>query len=274
MRSPRACGRNLHHLRAAAAAGADLSLHHRHHRLPVPQARGADSRRDWDRDMAETESVPGTRLKQRSALRTRRRIAAGAEPGGGGVACQIASSRPKPRGQAAVGLSHFLDYLDALRRRPHRRPGRARDHPAGAGDLSCPTPRAARRIPASTAPSTISPRRRGCSAWRSSRRGTPTPAARSAISPGGWPSEGLVAFAATNGPALLAGSGSTKPVYCTNPMSFAAPVAGRTAAGHRPVVERHRLRQHPQGGRGGARNSGRLGARRRRAGRPPIRPRR
>ena len=38
--------------------------------------------------------------------------------------------------------------------------------------------------------------------------------------------QGLVAFAATNGPALLAGSGSIKPVYCTNPMSFAAPAAG------------------------------------------------
>lgn len=37
--------------------------------------------------------------------------------------------------------------------------------------------------------------------------------------------EGLVAFAATNGPALLAGAGGTRPVYCTNPMSFAAPVA-------------------------------------------------
>ena len=37
---------------------------------------------------------------------------------------------------------------------------------------------------------------------------------------------GLVALAATNGPPLLAGSGSTKPVYCTNPMAFAAPCAG------------------------------------------------
>ncbi len=34
---------------------------------------------------------------------------------------------------------------------------------------------------------------------------------------------GLVALAATNGPALLAGSGATRPVYCTNPLSFAAP---------------------------------------------------
>ena len=37
--------------------------------------------------------------------------------------------------------------------------------------------------------------------------------------------QGLVSFAATNGPAVLAGSGSVKPVYCTNPMSFAAPAA-------------------------------------------------
>ncbi|HTV71729.1 MAG TPA: Ldh family oxidoreductase [Rhizobiaceae bacterium] len=36
---------------------------------------------------------------------------------------------------------------------------------------------------------------------------------------------GLVAFAATNGPALVAGSGGTKPVYCTNPLAFAAPSA-------------------------------------------------
>lgn len=36
----------------------------------------------------------------------------------------------------------------------------------------------------------------------------------------------LVSFAATNGPALLAGSGSKEAVYCTNPMAFAAPQAG------------------------------------------------
>jgi (2R)-3-sulfolactate dehydrogenase (NADP+) len=37
---------------------------------------------------------------------------------------------------------------------------------------------------------------------------------------------GLLGLAATNGPALLAGSGGTKPVFCTNPMAFAAPVEG------------------------------------------------
>lgn len=37
---------------------------------------------------------------------------------------------------------------------------------------------------------------------------------------------GLVAFAATNSPARVAGAGATKPVYGTNPLSFAAPSAG------------------------------------------------
>ena len=37
---------------------------------------------------------------------------------------------------------------------------------------------------------------------------------------------GLVSIAATNGPALVAGAGGTKPVYCTNPLAFAAPAAG------------------------------------------------
>jgi (2R)-3-sulfolactate dehydrogenase (NADP+) len=36
---------------------------------------------------------------------------------------------------------------------------------------------------------------------------------------------GLVALAATNGPALMAGGGSLRPVYCTNPLAFAAPGA-------------------------------------------------
>jgi (2R)-3-sulfolactate dehydrogenase (NADP+) len=35
--------------------------------------------------------------------------------------------------------------------------------------------------------------------------------------------QGLVGLAATNGPALIAGSRGTKPVYCTNPLAFAAP---------------------------------------------------
>jgi len=36
---------------------------------------------------------------------------------------------------------------------------------------------------------------------------------------------GLVAFAATSGPALMTVAGARRPVYCTNPLAFAAPVA-------------------------------------------------
>ncbi|MGE0503240.1 MAG: Ldh family oxidoreductase [Rhizobiaceae bacterium] len=39
--------------------------------------------------------------------------------------------------------------------------------------------------------------------------------------------KGLVAFAATNGPALIAAGGSTRPVFCTNPIAFAFPMAAR-----------------------------------------------
>jgi len=38
--------------------------------------------------------------------------------------------------------------------------------------------------------------------------------------------EGLVALAASNGPALMAGSGGTRRVFCTNPLAFAAPRRG------------------------------------------------
>ena len=40
----------------------------------------------------------------------------------------------------------------------------------------------------------------------------------------GLAGEGLVALAATNGPAMLAGAGSRQPVFCTNPLAFAAPL--------------------------------------------------
>ena len=36
----------------------------------------------------------------------------------------------------------------------------------------------------------------------------------------------LVALAFTNGPALMAGAGGTRPVFCTNPLAFAAPIDG------------------------------------------------
>lgn len=40
---------------------------------------------------------------------------------------------------------------------------------------------------------------------------------------------GLVAMAATNGPALMAGAGGGRPVFCTNPLAFAVPRGGGRA---------------------------------------------
>ena len=52
---------------------------------------------------------------------------------------------------------------------------------------------------------------------------------------------GLVAFAATSGPALMTVAGAKTPVYCTNPIAFAAPLDRRAAAADRPGVQRDRL---------------------------------
>lgn len=129
------------------------------------------------------------------------------------------------KGLTVVGLSHFLDYLDALL----------------AGRID------GRAEPVVTRPSLavfVSDARGGTAHTGFDRSindfvkaarlfGVAIFTQRNAFTcgelgyfTGRLAGEGLVAFAATNGPALVAGGGSTKPVYCTNPMSFAAPVEG------------------------------------------------
>lgn len=129
------------------------------------------------------------------------------------------------KGVKAVGLSHFLDYLDALD--AGRIDGRAEPvitRPALALYVSDAKGGAAHtgfdRVFTDLAKSarlfgvTIFAQR---NAYTCGELGYFT---------GRLANEGLVSFAATNGPALLAGAGGAKPVYCTNPMSFAAPVEG------------------------------------------------
>ena len=159
-----------------------------------------------------------TRLCERAAL------AAGANQE---AAASLAKSvvAAEARGLKVVGLSHFLDYLEALR--------------AGRIDGNAE--------PVITRPALtmyVSDARGGlahtgfdriCNAFAKTARlfGVAIFTQRNAYTcgelgyfTGRLAGEGLVSFAATNGPALLAGAGSTKPVYCTNPMSFAAPVEG------------------------------------------------
>lgn len=128
-------------------------------------------------------------------------------------------------GQPTVGLSHFVDYLESLI--AGRIDGRAEPvlsrpaaalilSDAGGGSAHLGFDRAFDELVALAA-------LLGIAAF----------AQRNAYTCGslGWlagrlAERGLVAIAATNGPPMLAGSGTTKPVFCTNPLAFAAPRAG------------------------------------------------
>ncbi|MEQ1939520.1 Ldh family oxidoreductase [Mesorhizobium sp. CN5-321] len=126
-------------------------------------------------------------------------------------------------GSTALGLSHFLDYLEALE--DGRIDGRAEPvvtRPALTMFASDAKGGAAH---------TGFDRAFDDFAKAAKLFGVAIFAQKNAYTCGalGWftrrlAERGLVALAATNGPALMAGAGSIKPVYCTNPLSFAAPL--------------------------------------------------
>ena len=127
-------------------------------------------------------------------------------------------------GQSNNGVAHLFDYLRALR--AGRIAGRAipvitRPLPAiihcdAAGGLPQLGFDIAFEVLAAAA------RELGLAAFTSTNGYTCGPLGTFAMR---LAEEGFVALATTNGPALLAGSGSRKPVYCTNPLAFAAPQA-------------------------------------------------
>ena len=163
-------------------------------------------------------------LAEATALCERAAIAAGALPE---VALSMARSAvaAEADGQPSVGLAHFIDYLEALE--------------AGRIDGKA-TPEITRPAPAII----LSDAKGGAAhpgfdaafdliVEAANEFGLALFTQKNAYTCGALgyfagrlAGKGLAAIAATNGPALLAGSGSTKPVYCTNPMAFAAPVAG------------------------------------------------
>ena len=127
-------------------------------------------------------------------------------------------------GQRDLGLSHLVDHLDALRA------GRIK------GDAVPVLGRPARAIFTSDADAGIAQLGFDMSfdglVEATRDLGIAVFSQHNAFTCGslGWfvgklAGRGLVAIAATNGPALLAGSGSSKPVFCTNPLAFAAPRA-------------------------------------------------
>jgi len=127
-------------------------------------------------------------------------------------------------GMPDVGLAHFIDYLEALKA------GRIQ------GDAEPEISRPAPAIILSDAHGGTAhtgfdrafddlvqtAKQFGVSLF--SQRGAYTCGALGYFA-GRLAAEGFVAFAATNGPALLAGCGGKSRVYCTNPMAFAAPQA-------------------------------------------------
>jgi (2R)-3-sulfolactate dehydrogenase (NADP+) len=159
-----------------------------------------------------------TKLCERAAL------AAGAnEEAAQSLAKSVVAAQAK--GVTSVGLSHFLDYLDALEA------GRIN----GYAEPVITRPALTMYVSDARGGLAHTGFDRTCNAFAKTARffGVAIFTQKNAFTcgelgyfTGRLAGEGLVSFAATNGPALLAGAGSTKPVYCTNPMSFAAPVEG------------------------------------------------
>jgi len=160
-------------------------------------------------------------LDQATALCRMAALGAGAREEAADVIARAAVAA-EAEGNQAVGLSHFLDYLSSLS--AGRIDGSAEPvitRPALAVFLSD----AQRGLPHVGFERALDDVAKAASLF-----GVAVFAQRNAYTCGalGWftrrlAERGLVAIAATNGPALLAGSGSIKPVYCTNPLSFAAP---------------------------------------------------
>ena len=168
--------------------------------------------------MPATERIP---LEEAERLCIDAAIAAGASaPAAESIA--RAAVAAEADGQPALGLAHFIDYLDALE--------------AGRIDGAA-TPLISR-----PAPAVILSDAGGGTAHLGfdmafedlvavaetfgvaifSQKNAYTAGALGYFA-GRLAERGLVGLAAANGPALLAGSGTTKPVFCTNPIAFAAP---------------------------------------------------
>jgi (2R)-3-sulfolactate dehydrogenase (NADP+) len=143
------------------------------------------------------------------------------------VASSLARSAvaAEAEGQASVGLAHFVDYLEALeagRIDGHATPDITR--PAGAIILSDARGGAAHPGFDRAFDDLVDTARKfGVAIF--SQKNAYTCGALGYFA-GRIAERGLVSIAATNGPALVAGAGGTKPVYCTNPLAFAAPTAG------------------------------------------------
>jgi len=158
-----------------------------------------------------------TRLCEAAALR----LGATAETA---LSLARAAVAAEAEGQPSVGLAHFVDYLDAMaagRIDAGAKPRLSR--PAATMIVSDVRGGAAHTgFDAAFADVVATARSLGMALF--SQKNAYTCGALGYFT-GRLAEAGLVAIAATNGPPLLAGSGGTKAVYCTNPLAFSAPSA-------------------------------------------------
>lgn len=175
--------------------------------------------------MSATERIP---LKEAERLCIDAALAAGASaPAAESIA--KAAVAAEAEGQRTVGIAHFIDYLDALeagRIDGTATPLISRAAPAiilsdaGGGTAHLGFDMAFEDLVAVTETFGVA---------IFSQKNAYTAGALGYFA-GRLAERGLVGLAAANGPALLAGSGTTKPVFCTNPIAFAAPTE------HGPVL--------------------------------------
>ena len=151
-------------------------------------------------------------------------VAAGAS-GAMARSIAVAAVDAEAEGQPSVGLAHFIDYLDALR--DGRIDGKAKPV------ITRPAPAIILLDACGGAAHPGFDLAFGDLVETAKSFGIALFCQRNAFTCGALgffvrrlAETGLAAIAATNGPALMAAGGSAKPIYCTNPLAFAAPVEG------------------------------------------------
>lgn len=154
-------------------------------------------------------------------------LAVAAVKGAGGSAAMAASLAratvdAEARGSAAVGFSHLADYLEAL--------CAGRIHVGAEPKRTDPAPALIRIDADGGIAQTGFDRALDDLVSKAKTYGIALCAQFNSYTSGELgdyvlrlAEHGLVGIAATNGPALLTGSGGSKPVYCTNPLAFGAP---------------------------------------------------
>jgi (2R)-3-sulfolactate dehydrogenase (NADP+) len=126
-------------------------------------------------------------------------------------------------GKASSGFSHLMDYLSALR--AGRIVGDAEpliSSPAPAA-IHCDAKGGIAQVGFDQAFDSLSERARTFGIALFAQNGSYT-TGELGYYPRRLADVGLVAFAATSGPALMTVAGAKSPVYCTNPIAFAAPL--------------------------------------------------